>query len=110
MKLEHKPFAVIITPTSTDLNLFVQQVTGQYNDLVDQNIIIDLSTTIFVTLETIKLFADLSKGHKKAKKSFVIVVREVNLNKVSVKMTVVPTMQEAKDIIEIEEIERDLGI
>jgi hypothetical protein len=45
---------------------------------------------------------------KKNKKSFVIVASNIDFNKVSDKITVVPTLQEAHDIIEMEEIERDL--
>ena len=44
------------------------------------------------------------------KKSFVIIVSDFDFNKVSDKLTVVPTLQEAHDIIEMEEIERDLGL
>jgi hypothetical protein len=47
--------------------------------------------------------------HKKGKKSFVLVVDNVDIDKLPLKMTVVPTLMEAHDIIEMEEIERDLG-
>lgn len=57
----------------------------------------------------LKLFLPLSKQQKKAKKSFVIVVSELDFNAVSDKLTVVPSLLEAHDIIEMEEIERDLG-
>jgi hypothetical protein len=39
----------------------------------------------------------------------VVVAQEVDFNKISDKLTVVPTPLEAHDIIEMEEIERDLG-
>jgi hypothetical protein len=57
----------------------------------------------------IKLFLDLAKNHKKEKKSLVLVTDTINLNDVPNKLTVVPTLLEAHDIIEMEEIERDLG-
>ena len=56
-----------------------------------------------------KLFMPLSKLHKKAKKSFVIVTSDFDYNAVPEKLTVVPSLLEAHDIIEMEEIERDLG-
>jgi hypothetical protein len=62
-----------------------------------------------VSMKDIKAFSDLSKLHKKSKKSFVIVAENLDYNDVPVKLTVVPTLLEAHDIIEMEEIERDLG-
>ena len=47
--------------------------------------------------------------HKKAKKSFIIVTSDLDHNAVSEKLAVVRSIQEAHDIIEMEEIERDLG-
>ena len=51
----------------------------------------------------------MSKSHKKEKKSFVIVSQNINFNDVPTKLDIVPSIQEAHDIIEMEEIERDLG-
>ena len=55
------------------------------------------------------MFSDLSKAHQKGKKSFVIVADGIDFNVVPTKLIVVPSLQEAHDIIEMEEIERDLG-
>jgi hypothetical protein len=51
----------------------------------------------------------LSKQHKKNKKSFIIVASDFDYNAVPTKLTVVPSVLEAHDIIDMEEIERDLG-
>jgi hypothetical protein len=47
--------------------------------------------------------------HKESKKSFVLVTSDIDHNAVSHKLAVVRSLQEAHDIIEMEEIERDLG-
>jgi hypothetical protein len=60
-------------------------------------------------IKDIKLFSNLSKTHKKGKKSFVLVASAIDFNAVPTQLTVVPSVQEAHDIIEMEEIERDLG-
>ena len=49
------------------------------------------------------------RRHKKNKKSFVIVISDFDFNAISDKLIVVPSLLEAHDIIEMEEIERDLG-
>jgi len=62
-----------------------------------------------LSVKEIESFLPLSKTHKKAKKSFVVVTSEPDFNAVSDKLEVVRSLQEAHDIIEMEEIERDLG-
>ena len=46
---------------------------------------------------------------KDQNKTFVNVSEGINLDDIPEEMVVVPTLQEAQDIIEIENIERDLG-
>ena len=56
-----------------------------------------------------KTFSELSKLHCKGKKSFVIVAENIDFNALPKSLVVVPSVLEAHDIIEMEEIERDLG-
>jgi hypothetical protein len=51
----------------------------------------------------------LQKHIKKNKKSFVVVATAIDFNNVPTSITTVPSILEAHDIIEMEEIERDLG-
>ena len=55
-------------------------------------------------------FYQLSNMHRALKKSFVLVTDKVSYEEVPDAIHVVPTLQEAKDIIEMEEIERDLDL
>ena len=50
----------------------------------------------------------MSKKHKLAKKSFVIVTDKISYDVAPEELSITPTIQEAHDIIEMEEIERDL--
>jgi len=109
MKVDIKGHTVTLKNTQGDCLAFLEKVTTQYATYKDQNIVLDMTHDKGVSLKEIKLFGDLSKIHKKAKKSFVIVVDGIDFNAVPVKMTVVPSLLEAHDIIEMEEIERDLG-
>ena len=54
-------------------------------------------------------FKPLSKDHERNKKSFVVVVSATDFNAFTDDLIVVPTLLEAHDMIEMEEIERDLG-
>jgi hypothetical protein len=51
----------------------------------------------------------LSKLPCKGKKSFVIVAENIDYNALSKSLIVVPSVLEAHDIIDMDEIERDLG-
>ena len=59
----------------------------------------------------IKEFVELANHHKNlSNKSFVIVTGPIALKLLPDGLNVVPTLHEALDTVEIEEIERDLGI
>jgi hypothetical protein len=70
---------------------------------------LDLTHDKNLSLEDVKSFSELIKLHKKQKKSIVLVADSVNFNAVPKSIILVPTILEAHDIIEMEEIERDLG-
>jgi hypothetical protein len=109
MKVDQKGHTVTIKDTQGDFKSFLEKVTQQFKTFEKQNIIIDLTSDSNLSESDLKLFLPLSKQQKKAKKSFVIVAFELDFNAVSDKLTVVPSLLEAHDIIEMEEIERDLG-
>ncbi len=109
MKVDQKGHTIIIKDTQGDFTSFLMKITHQYKTFEKHNITIDLLMYKNVSIADIKLFMPLSKEHKKAKKSFVIVAADFDYNAVPSKLTVVPSLLEAHDIIEMEEIERDLG-
>ena len=109
MKVEQKGHTTILKETKGDFNGFLENVRREHHSFKSQNLIIDVSHDATVILKDIKGFSDLSKVHLKGKKSFVIVAENIDYNAVPVKLTVVPSVLEAHDIIEMEEIERDLG-
>lgn len=109
MQIEKKSHTTTIKDTEGNARSFLENVTKNYADFKDQNLVLDISQDQSVTLENVLAFLSLSNKHRKAKKSFVIVVKDFNFNEVPDEMNVVPTVQEAHDIIEMEEIERDLG-
>ena len=108
MKVEEKDKTVTLKDTQGDFNAFREKVTSEYNSFKEKNIILDLSQDD-IGLDEILTFLPLSNKHRKSKKSFVLVANDVDFNEMPEEMVVVPTTLEANDIIEMEEIERDLG-
>ncbi|HNP32429.1 MAG TPA: ribonuclease Z [Flavobacterium sp.] len=109
MKVDHKGHITTIRNTQCNTAEFYQKLSKEYNSYKSQNLIIDLSHDKAITMADVKLFLDMTKTHKKEKKSLVLVADNIDFNSVPAKLIVVPTILEAHDIIEMEEIERDLG-
>ncbi len=93
--------------TITDINNININIENQ---IIENNTIINCTNAVNLSIKEINMFLPLAKNFKTNKKSLVIVAQNINFNKVSDKISVVPTLQEAHDIIEIEEIERDLEL
>ena len=109
MKVEQKGHTVTIKETQGDLISFRLKLTHEYKTFQKHNIIVDVRMHKDLSIKEVDSFLPLSKTHKKAKKSFVIVAEGIDFNAVPAQLTVVPSVLEAHDIIEMEEIERDLG-
>lgn len=109
MKVEQKGHTTIIKDTESSFEVFLQKLTEQYNSYKSVNLIIDITHDKSFEISNLKQFSDLEKAHKKNKKSFVVVATDIDFNKVPTSINTVPSLLEAHDIIEMEEIERDLG-
>jgi hypothetical protein len=109
MKVEQKGHTICVKDTQGDLVSFLMKLTHEYKSFEKYNLIIDIRIHNNLSLAAINSFLPLSKIHKKSKKSLVIVTSDLDYNAVTDKIAVVRSIQEAHDIIEMEEIERDLG-
>lgn len=110
MKVKTEGNNTVIKDSHEDIAAFLEKITAQYTSFALQNLILDLSNQTEATVADILLFADLAAKHKKNGKSFIMVMNEsFDFNEATDKVMLVPTLQEAHDIIELEEIERDLG-
>ncbi len=108
MKVEQKGHTTIIRNTEISTNDFIIKVHENINSYKNFNIIIDLYLKE-ISIDILKKFKDLAIDHKNNNKSFVIVAQGIDFNKIPSYLNVVPSLLEAKDVIEMEEIERDLG-
>ncbi|WP_339630513.1 ribonuclease Z [Bizionia echini] len=100
----------IITQEKASVVELVKKIDVLYERFKNDNIIVNLSSLKPVTLQDIVEFLQLSNKHRKAKQSFVIVTNQANLDEMPDELVVVPTVKEAHDVIEMEEMERDLGL
>lgn len=110
MKVTEKATYTILKDERDDVLDFAQhleRVVPLYYDKL--NLVIDLLQYDQLNLEELVAFIKLSNYQRADKKSYVIVNTGIDYDLVPDEMIVVPTLDEAGDIIEMEEIERDLG-
>ncbi|TGV01150.1 ribonuclease Z [Flavivirga rizhaonensis] len=109
MILDQNGNTSIITQEKATIIELVKKLQALYPKFKNNNIIVVLTTLNKLGLQDIVEFLEVSNTHRASKQSFVIVSNNINLENIPDEIIVVPTIQEAYDIIEMEEMERDLG-
>ena len=99
-----------VLSTEDGFQVFFNAFLKNNTNFKNVNIILDFSKIINIDLNKILLFSPVSIEHKNNNTSFVIVCEGLEFDKIPDEIVVVPTFKEAEDIIEIEDIERDLGM
>lgn len=100
----------IIEQEQKSLSVFLKNLDEKYLEVKNDNLIINLFSFDTLSSDDVLEFLELSNKHRNSGKSFVIVTEKVSYDEVPDEIIVAPTLQEAKDIIEMEEIERDLEL
>ena len=100
----------IVYQENIALNTFLENLEGAYQKVQDDHLIINLFTFDSLSTGDLLEFLNLSNSHRARRKSFVLVTKNVPYDEIPDEICVVPTVQEARDIIEMEEIERDLEL
>ncbi|MEN8765182.1 MAG: ribonuclease Z [Wenyingzhuangia sp.] len=91
-----------------DFNTFFEKSSKALENHNNQNIVLDI-TSIEVTKKDINLFVEFAKKQIDQKKSFAIVLSAFDADDFSEILNVVPSLTEAIDIIDMDEMSRDLG-
>ncbi|MDB4591110.1 ribonuclease Z [Flavobacteriaceae bacterium] len=111
MKIDTHENFIIVKENINNFEDFITSLNPKSNvKLSGKNIIIDLLEFDEFSLEKLSLFSELATIFRKYNNSFVIVNNQINLNEIPDDILVVPSLQEAEDIVEMETIERELGM
>jgi|SRR5699024_6995883 len=81
-----------------------------FDQIKDKNVVIDLLKYENLTLEELLTFLKLSNKQRKENKSFVIVNNAIEIEEIPEELAVVPTLHEAEDYIQMEELQREFGL
>jgi hypothetical protein len=109
MILDQNGNTYIITQEKATIIELVKKIQALYPKFKNNNIIVLLTTLNTLSRNDIVEFLEVSNSHRAEKNSFVVVSDKISLDSVPDEIIVVPTLQEAYDVIEMEDMERDLG-
>jgi hypothetical protein len=110
MVIDNDGDVTIVFQDNAVLPKFLEELKAGHDKLKNDNLIVNLLSMKGITAADLSGFLLLSRKHRAGKQSFIIVTDKVSYDELPEELVVVPTLQEAKDLIEMEEIERDLGL
>ncbi|TLP81684.1 ribonuclease Z [Maribacter sp. ACAM166] len=101
---------IVISQEKISIDVFLQNLEKDYSKLKNDNLVIDLLSFTKLTPYNVISFLEMAKKHRENGKSFLLVSEKVSYDDVPQEINLVPTLQEARDVVEMEDIERDLGL
>jgi hypothetical protein len=106
MIIEQHNSTVIITQDKTSLSEFLKKFSVLHERFKENDLIFQLKDTAITPVDEL---VSISEMYRKLNKSFVVVSTQLNQDDFEDDFTIVPTLQEAHDYIEMELMQRDLG-
>lgn len=98
---------LLISAPSADFKTFKDAFTNQYK-VFNNHIILDLISFDKLDTGSINSFLQFAKTSRAHKKSFIIVAQNIDIDNISEEISCVPTLLEAQDTLEMDNLERDL--
>lgn len=106
---EHDNFVVLEDDRNDveDFASFLEYIIPKKN--AGQNVVVDILKYEDLTLVQLLLFLKASNDHRETNQSFVLVNNAISPDDLPDELSIVPTLLEAEDLVEMENIERELG-
>jgi len=109
MKTFKKENFLLVENENDTLTDFSSELTKYHDEFKNENIVVDLTRYKDITSDRLLAFLEISNVHRSENKSFIVVNDAVGIDELPEELVVVPTLQEAEDMIQMDEIQRDLG-
>ena len=109
MKFETKDTTIIVYQNKQIPSDFFKSFDFNYHKFHFNNIILIIDETQNSEPDFVNTVYKLTKSHQLHKKTFVVVAPKWSQSDISEDIVCVPTLQEALDLIEMDEMQRDLG-
>ena len=109
MQIEKKDKYTLISSDENTLEEFQNALLEKINEFEKAHVILQISEKINVKNKDFSVILNLVENKQEKNTSVVIINADLNSDNFPEHINIVPTMQEAKDILEMEAIERELG-
>ncbi len=109
MKFTVQDHIVVVTDLPAEDSELTQEFLDHKSEWENSHIVLEIGDCGLTTEDIYRAIASILAEQKKAKKSFVLVDEPERLKQYPEDLSAAPTQDEAFDLIEMEEIERDLG-
>jgi len=109
MNIENKETYILISSDENSFSEFYALFLNAVAEYNQQHIVVKIADIIKTTKKDLLLLLDIATKKKKEKTSFVIVSDSINIDDFPEYFNIVPTIIEAEDILEMEDMERELG-
>ena len=108
MDIKKKKKYILISSDENSFSDFYNLFLTHKNDFDKEHLVLLVPGTLKVSKKEFLQFLDFSEYKKENGTSFVIVNSNINIDDFPENFNIVPTLQEAEDVLEMEAIEREL--
>jgi len=109
MNIQQKENYTLFTSQSSVLSEVLNTLSEALQKHTRENIVLQISDNLNITVNNFSVFLNIASEKKANKTSFVLIIKSLNIDDLPEEINIVPTLQEAEDILEMENIERELG-
>ena len=107
MNIVKKEHYTLITPTENSFEYFM--VALDLKEFIHEHIILNLDSSFKINTTQLDSLSEISIAKKEHKTSFIIIAKGIEIDDLKDEtLSVVPTLTEAEDTLEMDDIERDL--
>lgn len=109
MNITRKENYIIIEDENADVATFATQLSQSHTEFEKSNVVVCVLDKGNLEAKDLLVFLEISDLHRKNKRSFVIVSNPLSVDTLPEDLIIAPTLREAEDIVNMEELERELG-
>ncbi|MCG1037012.1 hypothetical protein [Polaribacter sargassicola] len=109
MQIDKKETYTLINSDENSFSDFYNSFLIEEKKLTKEHLIIHISNNINISNEEFLLFLNIAEEKKQNGTSFVVIYNNINIDDFPENFNITPTLQEAIDIIDMENMERELG-
>ena len=111
MTIDKKENYTLVSPknTTTAFIDFISEFESNHTTIANENVFVTVSDNLEAKEEEFFVFLRYAELHNKNGTTFVLVHKGIDIDKFPEELNIAPTLIEAEDILEMEDIQRDLG-